>query len=407
LKIYKTSVTTNFNKVTKENTGFVAGCIVTGTANKTVTLTGTVEAYWQGKRIPALVSGWESTAHGTDTAKIYYLYYDGATVAWYDSAWSFEKLQIAYAWYATSLTSWVYQRETHGFMPVDCHESDHFNKGAYRETGAGGDIGSVILNSTTAGDRRPTVSELTIHDEDLETVIAEIANDRYNQFTLTSTGIKSVIFDALDIIPLSTNNPYYNLFTSPNWGQALMPNNSVASVWIIGIPMASDANSQKYRFLFIQPQWITQATGAGAPQLLVALTDELKRNFSEISLGNLTAITNEILPLARIALTYTGSNWVLSSVSNLTGSRYLQSQSPAGNFLSTVTTNTTLTGAGTVASPLGLSGTVFLTDNQTVASSAIAGYLRYYVSGNNSYIDICMQTGASTYAWINIITYGW
>ena len=152
MKIYKTSVTTNFNKVTKENTGFVAGCIVTGTANKTVTLTGTVEAYWQGKRIPALVSGWESTAHGTDTAKIYYLYYDGATVAWYDSAWSFEKLQIAYAWYATSLTSWVYQRETHGFMPVDCHESDHFNKGAYRETGAGGDIGSVILNSTTAGE---------------------------------------------------------------------------------------------------------------------------------------------------------------------------------------------------------------------------------------------------------------
>jgi len=36
-----------------------------------------------------------------------------------------------------------------------------------------------------------------------------------------------------------------------------------------------------------------------------------------------------------------------------------------------------------------------------------AGTLRYRTSGNNSYVDMHMQTGASTYAWVNIVTNSW
>lgn len=43
----------------------------------------------------------------------------------------------------------------------------------------------------------------------------------------------------------------------------------------------------------------------------------------------------------------------------------------------------------------------------TAASSDNVGSIRYYVSGNNSYCDMCMQTGASTYAWVNIKTNSW
>jgi hypothetical protein len=48
-----------------------------------------------------------------------------------------------------------------------------------------------------------------------------------------------------------------------------------------------------------------------------------------------------------------------------------------------------------------------ITDTNTVASASNAGRTRYYTSGNNSYIDVCMQTNASNYAWINIQSYGW
>jgi hypothetical protein len=33
--------------------------------------------------------------------------------------------------------------------------------------------------------------------------------------------------------------------------------------------------------------------------------------------------------------------------------------------------------------------------------------MRYYVSGTVGYVDVVMQTGASTYAWVNIITQDW
>ena len=44
----------------------------------------------------------------------------------------------------------------------------------------------------------------------------------------------------------------------------------------------------------------------------------------------------------------------------------------------------------------------------TIAASFFnAGTLRYRTSGNNSYVDMSMQTGASTYAWVNIVQNSW
>ena len=46
-------------------------------------------------------------------------------------------------------------------------------------------------------------------------------------------------------------------------------------------------------------------------------------------------------------------------------------------------------------------------DTANAASSTNAGMLKYRISGNNSYVDMCMQTGAATYAWINIKQNNW
>ena len=66
-------------------------------------------------------------------------------------------------------------------------------------------------------------------------------------------------------------------------------------------------------------------------------------------------------------------------------------------------------GIGTTspASKLQVNGAVQVADDTATASVNKVGALRYRTSGNNSYVDMCMQTGASTYAWVNIVTNSW
>jgi hypothetical protein len=46
-------------------------------------------------------------------------------------------------------------------------------------------------------------------------------------------------------------------------------------------------------------------------------------------------------------------------------------------------------------------------NDTTTASASNVGSLRYRSDANNSYVDMCMQTGASTYAWVNIVQNNW
>jgi hypothetical protein len=48
-----------------------------------------------------------------------------------------------------------------------------------------------------------------------------------------------------------------------------------------------------------------------------------------------------------------------------------------------------------------------MADDTDTASAAKVGTLKYRVSGNNSYVDMCMQTGAATYEWVNIVQNNW
>ena len=56
---------------------------------------------------------------------------------------------------------------------------------------------------------------------------------------------------------------------------------------------------------------------------------------------------------------------------------------------------------------LQVDGSVQVADDTDTASADKVGALRYRTSGNNSYVDMCMQTGASTYAWVNIAQNNW
>ena len=66
-------------------------------------------------------------------------------------------------------------------------------------------------------------------------------------------------------------------------------------------------------------------------------------------------------------------------------------------------------GIGTTspAAKLDVNGGVRVADDAATASATNVGTLRYRTSGNNSYVDMCMQTGAATYAWVNIVQNNW
>ncbi len=75
---------------------------------------------------------------------------------------------------------------------------------------------------------------------------------------------------------------------------------------------------------------------------------------------------------------------------------------------------TTATFAGKVGvginppvSKLDVNGGIRMADDTSAAASTNVGTLRYRTSGNNSYVDMCMQTGSSTYEWVNIVQNNW
>jgi len=66
-------------------------------------------------------------------------------------------------------------------------------------------------------------------------------------------------------------------------------------------------------------------------------------------------------------------------------------------------------GVGTVnpQSKLQVNGGVQLANDTASPSALKVGTFRYRTSGNNSYVDMCMQVGTSSYAWVNIVTNNW
>lgn len=64
-------------------------------------------------------------------------------------------------------------------------------------------------------------------------------------------------------------------------------------------------------------------------------------------------------------------------------------------------------GTTTPSSKLQVAGGVQMADDTDTASADKVGTQRYRADSNNSYVDMCMQTGATTYEWVNIVQNNW
>jgi hypothetical protein len=138
---------------------------------------------------------------------------------------------------------------------------------------------------------------------------------------MTGTGTNSFTLSAADIVPLSGNQPYYNSYAAPNWSQALMTANNYMSVWLVAVPVTSDAGSQPYRYFWIQGQ---SQGSLSAQQLLTP---------SSLNVGLLSTIFTEFVFLAQVIIRYIGGNWEITSVVNLFGTKQ-SVQAAAGSGIS-------------------------------------------------------------------------
>lgn len=321
-------------------TGFEAanknkGIVITGNATtRKVTVSGTFTARYKMEVVSALISGWESPAHDNDPAKSYMLCYNGA-FTWVDlttTPLDISCLFIAYTFYDPTAATWVYIRECHGFMSESAHYLIHKNFGTFRDdSGLGGIMAGYTIDSTTPANRRPDTSAIDIIDEDVATTVAAHTTKLYNQGRLVGAGATATFtVDQADMPKLSTNNPYYNLYTGGAWTDALMPANSVASIWQFVLPVA--AGSEKYGNIFVQPQWITQAAGGSANQITTAVNTELSKPITNLAYGTFLGLVPESVTINRIVIVYTTGNWYIRSIVQVTGSRVLQVQGQTGTF---------------------------------------------------------------------------
>jgi len=299
---------------TKEPTGFInPNAVVINYDNlaRTVTLTGDIRCLFRGELVPELSGSWVSDPHPENPTQALFLKYNETGFHWVTTSWSFTEAQIAYL---TVINGSIFtMRECHGLMQWQSHEADHFTIGTYRISG--GDLSDYTLDSVTELDKRPNISECIIKDEDLQTTLPLLTSKQYTQLHLSSINTINLTVDTSDIINLSSGLPTYNQWDGSNFIQTPILKDRSTSIWIIAIPITSDALSQKYRFVFMQGQSVTNTSA-----------EQLTHSPLDLNLGNLSSLATEFTFIGQIVVRRTGNSsgdWTITNVISLRGSRSL------------------------------------------------------------------------------------
>jgi len=361
-------------------TGFIRpeNVIVSHNAtNRTITLTGTIEAWFQGVQVTVLTSGWVSPAYPTGQTVNQYLYYNGSSFIWSTNYPTYDNLVIAIAIYTNN--GFIGQRECHGWQGYQTHTELHNVIGTWLLSG--GTLSNYTNNSTSS--RSPYVSATTLYDEDLQTINPILNSASYTQMNLNGA-TPNILFTTAQgaIVPLSGNQPYYNQFTGGAWQQTLVPNGQYMSVWLIALPVTSDTNSQLYRYIWLQGQDVSGNLNTIQNETMQAL-----------NLGDLTSQFPEFIFLAKVIISYNASNWSIEEVDVLKGTKYEQIQLN-GSYLSSVSTDTSLTGNGTASSPLSVN---------SISSSQVTtalGYTPVNKAGDTFTGPMYLQNNLSLYGYL-------
>ncbi len=248
------------------------------TREVTLTPTGTQSIFVRGREF---VKAAPFSKDHAAAAGIYFFQIDTTGAEAVGASFDFSLPQAAVAIYDPLQTpaGWAI-RETHGLvLDAATHLELHEIQGTYRVSGGGFGVGSYTVY--TPGDAtNPTLASITpgvastlVADEDLRSTLAFLADGGpYTWFRYLWTTAK---WDWTT--GYGTAAPYYHVGNVPYYNPASGGDNMVAlvnddyfCVYLVAIPVAADAISQNFRFIWVQGQQKYTPTSPNTAQRTVA-----------------------------------------------------------------------------------------------------------------------------------------
>lgn len=333
--------------LTGEQTGFVnpRGVRISyDGSTRVVSLPVGATAYNKNVPVTVLATAWSSDPH-PDTTGEHWLYYDDTGFHWATSFPGVNNLLIACV-IRDGVN--VCLRECHSVTRTfDWHKGQHDTTGMYKLE-AGGDYSQYTLLSTTAANRRPSVSAMVVNDECCVTdIVAWPKTDLYTRAALVGTELE-ITNDVADIINNNGTRPYYNL----NGVSTLFPNNKLGVCLHVAIPATEDAACQKQRLVWVQPQQVfdNNASGLAAAKNISSV--------SQVDMAQIGDLVPEMVVVGQAIFEYSSSNFFLKEMNKIWGSRFRQVSASSSGGLTSVSTDVTLTGSGTVSDLLSVETSV-------------------------------------------------
>lgn len=219
--------------------------------NRTITLTGVLDYYWRG-RLHALTSPWTSSAHENTVGRWFLESVDGINFVWSSDIWSFSDIQVSVVNYRATAAESFATCETHGTMDWLSHEENHQVNGTYLLSGGKATAGTYTLDTATDAANSPGFDAARLKDEDRETNIAALPEGTYTTMYIGASN--AVVFNIAATLPFISAGSYIQVNNPLTGAMTAGINLRFYNVYQILIPVASDANSQKFRMVFIQPQ---------------------------------------------------------------------------------------------------------------------------------------------------------
>lgn len=323
----------------KDPTGFAdptAIAVSYNATNRTITLTGTLDYYFQGTKY-TLTSPWTSSAHDTGNGTFFLSSADGITFSWSTALWNLYDIQVAVA--SVNGSNKFALRECHGCsMGWEDHRNQHLVLGTYKLSGGLADGDTYAVNTASDAANTPGFTAAVIVDEDLTTTIPAWAQGTYTTMYIGGSAVAT--FDTAASLPFRSSGSFLLVNNATAGTESAASNNRFCNVYQILLPAAIDSDSQKYRTLFLQPQ--VQYTSLAAAQA---------EDARSLALGNLSTMSPEYVFHTRITyVTATGDNntgkcrIATGGISYLSGSR--ASQVSVSGFTSMRAENITVVPTG-------------------------------------------------------------
>jgi hypothetical protein len=201
-------------------------------------------------------------------------------------------------------------------MPWQAHQEMHETIGTYRRSGGTltGGTYAIQPSSPTDADSTPGFDAAVLADEDCPTTVPAWTQGGYTQMRIAAGGAVAFRTAQSLLVQTGTNYPLIN---DPNTGaETETANGRYFNCWQILVPATSDAGSQAYRTLILQPQAAYTTVGQAQSE-----------QFAAMNLGTLASLSPEYFAYAKITFrtssSYTGATGRcrIESVAYLTGSR--------------------------------------------------------------------------------------